>query len=95
MAVSFLLGISSDPNKVDRWQATPMDDCLRGGTLYHKYCAKLLQGWGGELGTFKDSKEGASFLAALDLIPIRSIREVIRKLIDQVLLVFHACKGHQ
>ena len=83
LAVSFLLGISSDPNKMDRWEGTPMDDCVRGGTLYHKYCAKLLQGWGGELGTFKDSKEGLTFLTELEQISIKSIREVIRRLIDQ------------
>ena len=83
LAVSFLLGISSDPNKVDRWKGTPMDDCVRGGTLYHMYCAKLLQAWGGELGTFKDSQDGGKFLSALEKISIKDIREVIRKLIDQ------------
>ena len=60
-----------------------MDDCVRGGTLYHKYCAKLLQGWGGELGTFKGSEEGDEFLTSLEVISIKSIREVIRRLIDQ------------
>ena len=44
---------------------------------------QLLQGWGGELGNFKDTKEGKDFLADLELISIQSIREVIRKLIDQ------------
>ena len=83
LAVSFLLGISSDPNVEDRWNGTPMDDCVRGGTLYHKYCAKLLQGWGGELGTFKNTKEGTAFLSALEHVSISNIREVIRKLIDQ------------
>ena len=61
LAVSFLLGFSSDPNRVDRWNGTCMDDCLRGGTLYHKYCAKLLQGWAGEIGTFKGTQEGEIF----------------------------------
>ena len=56
---------------------------VRGGTLYHKYCAKLLQGWGGELGTFKDTTEGDDFLTSLEVISIKSIREVIRRLIDQ------------
>ena len=83
LAVSFLLGISSDPSVLDRWGGTPMDDCIRGGTLYHKYCAKLLQGWGGELGTFKGTKVGDKFLADLNDISIKNIREVIRKLIDQ------------
>jgi hypothetical protein len=56
---------------------------VRGGTLYHRYCAKLLQGWGGELGTFKNTPEGSKFLASLEGISIKSIRQVIRKLIDQ------------
>jgi len=30
LAVSFLLGISADPNQPDRWNKTPMDDALRG-----------------------------------------------------------------
>ena len=83
LAISFLLGISADPNKRDRWDGTPMDDCVRGDTLYHKYCAKLLQGWGGELGTFKGTKEGDTFLNDLEQISIKSIRAVIRRLIDQ------------
>ena len=83
LAVSFLLGISADPNKRDRWNGTPMDDCVRGNTLYHKYCAKLLQGWGGELGTFKGTKAGEMFLSDLAQISIKSVREVIRRLIDQ------------
>jgi hypothetical protein len=62
---------------------THADDTVRGGTLYHRYCAKLLQGWGGELGTFKNTPEGSKFLASLEAISIKSIRQVIRKLIDQ------------
>jgi hypothetical protein len=61
-----------------------MDDCVRGGTLYHKYCAKLLQGWGGDLGTFKGTKAGDKFLAELENISIKNIRKVIKRLIDQV-----------
>ena len=41
LAVSFLLGISADPNIKDRWSGTAMDDAVRGGTLYHRYCAKV------------------------------------------------------
>ena len=62
---------------------THADDTVRGGTLYHRYCAKLLQGWGGELGTFKNTPDGIKFLASLEEISIKSIRQVIRKLIDQ------------
>ena len=41
---------------------TPMDDALRGGTLYHLYCAKLIAGWGGKLGTNRNTDEGRDFL---------------------------------
>jgi len=32
-----------------------------GGTLYHKYCAKLLQGWGGELGSTLQPASGLNW----------------------------------
>ncbi len=35
LAVSYLLGISADPSIEDRWKNTPLDEALRGGTLYH------------------------------------------------------------
>jgi glutaminase len=37
LAVSYLLGISADPSILDRWGNTPLDEALRGGTLYHMY----------------------------------------------------------
>eukprot|EP00960_Hanusia_phi_P033537 750499-Hanusia_phi.AAC.11 len=43
LAVNFLLGVSADPGCKDRWGGTPLDDTLRGGTLYHRYCGKLIQ----------------------------------------------------
>jgi len=39
LAVSFLLGISADPNQVDRWNKTPMDDALRGTVMC--VCARV------------------------------------------------------
>ena len=30
LAVSYLLGVSANPNTRDRWGGTPMDDCVRG-----------------------------------------------------------------
>ena len=62
MAVSFLLGASATPNMKDRWNASPMDDCVRGQTLYHVYCAKMLQGWGGDLSVYKNTPEGSMTL---------------------------------
>ena len=35
LAISYLLGMSADPNVLDRWGNTPLDEALRGGTLYH------------------------------------------------------------
>jgi hypothetical protein len=83
LAVSFLLGISADPNTLDRWQGSPMDDALLGGTLYHMYCAKLLQAWGGDLSRYHGSEEGAKFMGELERISIKSVRLLISKLIGQ------------
>jgi len=83
LAVSFLLGVSADPNAKDRWGGTPLDDALKGGTLYHQFCAKLLQAWGGQLGTYKDTKEGNAFLTKLESISIQTVRLLISRLIGQ------------
>lgn len=40
-----------------------MDDALRGGTLYHLYCAKLIAGWGGKLGLHSHTEQGRDFMA--------------------------------
>ena len=57
---------------------------ILGGTLYHKYCAKLLQSWGGELGNvFRETLEGEQFLKDLTSISIKQVRLLISKLIDQ------------
>ena len=48
LAVSYLLSICADPNAKDRWGSTPIEDALRGNYLH---CAKLIQAFGGELGT--------------------------------------------
>ena len=77
------LGISADPNTLDRWKGSPMDDTLIGGTLYHCFCGKLLQGWGAELNRYKDKKEGDEFLKRLQQISIKTVRVLISKLISQ------------
>ena len=43
----------------------------------------FLQSWGGELGRHKDTEEGTKFLAKLESIPIKTIRQLISKLISQ------------
>ena len=83
LAVAFLLGVSADPNTLDRWQGSPMDDALYGGTLYHKYCGKLLQAWGGELSRYQNSDEGEEFLKELQTISMKTVRALISKLIAQ------------
>jgi hypothetical protein len=35
LVVSYLLGISADPNLTDRWGNTPLDESLKGSTLFH------------------------------------------------------------
>jgi hypothetical protein len=108
LTVAFLLGVSADPNTLDRWQGSPMDDALYGGTLYHKYCGKLLQAWGGELARYQKTDEGEEFLKELQTISIKTVRALISKLIaqgldrmkphrlgDQELLIARsACVGH-
>ena len=83
LAVSFLLGISADPNTLDRWRGSPMDDALQGGTVYHMYCAKLLQAWGGVLVRYHDSAEGVKFMKEVHEMSIKSVRLLISKLIGQ------------
>ena len=47
--------------------------------------AKLLQGWGGELGhSYRDTEEGNRFLEDLQSISIKQVRVLISKLIEQV-----------
>jgi hypothetical protein len=108
LAVAFLLGVSADPNTLDRWQGSPMDDALYGGTLYHKYCGKLLQAWGGELARYQNSVEGEEFLKELQTISMKTVRALISKLIAQgldrmkpqrlgdqeLLIVMSACVRH-
>ncbi len=36
LAVSYLMGIASNPNHKDRYGNTALDLALQGGTLYHK-----------------------------------------------------------
>ena len=65
LAVSYLLGVSANPNAKDRWGGTPMDDCVRGGTQRHLQCAKLLQCLGGRLGTLLSTTEGLEAMSTL------------------------------
>jgi len=82
LAVSYLLGVSANPNGKDRWGGTPMDDCVRGGTQRHLQCAKLLQCLGGRLGTLVSTPQGREAMHALTSIEMEDVREVIKLLID-------------
>ena len=83
LAVSYLLGVSANPNSKDRWGGTPMDDCVRGGTQRHLQCAKLLQCLGGRLGTLAGTTEGHEALSTLETMDMEDVRKVIKLLIDQ------------
>ncbi|KAK3263772.1 hypothetical protein CYMTET_27447 [Cymbomonas tetramitiformis] len=62
LVANFLLGQSANPDIRDRWNTTPMVDAMRGGSLYHLYIAKLLDGAGGTLGPLADTDEGQAFM---------------------------------
>jgi hypothetical protein len=85
LVVSFLLGISADPNCMDRWGGTPLDDALRGGTPYHLYCAKLIHGWGGRLGPgLAGTPEGEELTRKMETIDIGNVRNLIKRLMAKV-----------
>jgi hypothetical protein len=74
---------SANPGIQDRWGGTPMDDCVRGGTTRHWQCAKLLQCWGGKLGTFLHKPEGTAALSEINAVDILDVRKAIKGLIGQ------------
>lgn len=77
LAVSFLLSISADPTRKDRWGFTPLDYAIRGN---HLLCAKLLRGQGGELGDNR-STQAATGLRTLDAQhTFAAVREAISEM---------------
>ena len=60
-----------------------MDDCVRGCTMKHLQCAKLLQCWGGKLGTLADTPEGKAALTELEAMDVYEVRKAIKQLIGQ------------
>lgn len=81
LAVSFLLGVSANPNQEDRWGRRPLDEAFSGWTQYHKYCAKLIHGWGGRLGQLNGTEEGQQKMRELDAIDMDAIRAILTRLI--------------
>ena len=75
LAVSYLMSNSFSPHFVDRWGATAMDDALKGHTMYHMYCAKLIQSMGGRASLLSGTEDGARALEALDALPIDDVRQ--------------------
>ena len=68
---------------IDRWGCTPLDEALRGGTMYHKYCGRLIVAWGGSLGrSLKNTSAGKTFMQELEQIEMEDVRNLIRRLID-------------
>jgi CRP-like cAMP-binding protein len=75
LAVSYLLSNSFSPHFKDRWGSTALDDALNGSTMYHMYCAKLIQSMGGGVSTLKGTDEGRRALERLEQLPIEEVRK--------------------
>ena len=85
-----------------------MDDALKGQTLYHMYCAKLIQSMGGEISLLRGTEEGTRALEALQSLPIDDVRkrlmylnragynQIVPKLVvdDEVASAFERCLTH-
>ena len=83
LAVSYLLGASANPNRMDRWGCTPLDDCIKGGTIRHLMCAKLIKSMGGKIGIYADTEEGREAIKQIDELDMEEVRKVIKNLISQ------------
>uniref|UniRef100_A0A7S0HH37 Cyclic nucleotide-binding domain-containing protein n=1 Tax=Hanusia phi TaxID=3032 RepID=A0A7S0HH37_9CRYP len=83
LAVSYLLGASANPNRLDRWGCTPLDDCIKGGTIRHLMCAKLIKSMGGKLGIYEGTDEGQEAIEQIDALDMEEVRKVIKNLISQ------------
>ena len=108
LAVSYLMSNSFSPHFIDRWGATAMDDALKGQTMYHMYCAKLIQSMGGQGSLLIGTEEGTRALEALQSLPIDDVRkrlmylnragynQLVPKLVveDEVLSSFERCLAH-
>ena len=99
---------SFSPHFMDRWGATAMDDALKGQTMYHMYCAKLIQSMGGQVSLLNGTEEGTLALQALQSLPIDDVRkrlmylnragynQLLPKLVveDEVASAFERCLAH-
>jgi ankyrin repeat protein/CRP-like cAMP-binding protein len=81
LATSYLLSCSCSPDELDSWGASALDRALQGGTLYHMYCAKLLQSWGGKISILRGTREGEWALQQLEQIDIADVRGKLKYLI--------------
>ena len=83
LATSYLLSCSCSPDELDGWGASALDRALQGGTLYHIYCAKLIQSWGGKLALLHETEEGERAMKELERIEIGDVRKKLKFLISQ------------
>ena len=85
LAVSFLLGQGADPCAEDRWGQTPLDDAIRGGTLYHRYCSKLVYMHGGHMsGSEREQQAALQDLAMLSVAEVRKrVKDLLSKGVDR------------
>jgi len=81
LAVSYLISVAANPNVEDRWGNKPLDLALTGETIYHLYCARLLDGWGGRLGRSKNSETVLARFKEMREIDMDQVRERIESLL--------------
>ena len=62
---------------------TPAPRPILMWVVRHLQCAKLLQCWGGKLGTLADTPEGKEAMTALEAMDMEDVRKAIKKLIGQ------------
>ena len=79
LAVSFLLGQGADPCAADRWGNAPLDDAVKGDTLYHLYCAKLIHMHGGQMEGSEEEQQAAR--QALDNMSVAEVRRRVKTLL--------------
>ena len=81
LAVSFLLGQGADACCKDRWGQSPLDDAVRGGTLYHQYCAKMIYMNGGQLAGCEEDRQSAQ--ESLETITMTQVRSLVKQLLSK------------
>ena len=56
---------------------------LYDAVMMNRYCARLIHGWGGKLGTLKDTDKGKQLIAEMKRVKLDDARSLITKLISR------------